>query len=169
MDNGCLSFAAAPDFAPALISLKYRGREWLDSSFPEIRAKSWWNPWPGGSFLEIDDLSMRSLLRQPRSISFITLADNLGNEWQGLEIQADVREHEKFQGLRLSHYALTLPGLADLHVCKVQHSGLAVEDVECCNLVFLAPRKWRTAGRNLPLSGGKGSDLSRDAASSLPA
>jgi GNAT superfamily N-acetyltransferase len=140
VDNGCLSFAAAPDFAPALISLKYRGREWLDSSFPEIRAKSWWNPWPGGSFLEIDDLSMRSLLRQPRSISFITLADNLGNEWQGLEIQADVREHEKFQGLRLSHYALTLPGLAGLCMfVKVQHSGLAVEDVECCNLVFLAP------------------------------
>lgn len=140
VDNGTVRFSAAQDFGPALFSLEYQGREWLDSSFPTPRANSWWNPWLGGSGLDIEDLAKRSLLRENLTIQFASREDSWGNPWQGLKIQVDVGEHEQFQGLKISHYILTLPGLAGLCMfVEAEHSGAAIESVQCINEVFLAP------------------------------
>lgn len=140
VDNGAVRLSAAHDFGPALYSLEYQGRQWLDSSFPTPRPNSWWNPWLGGSSLDVENLSQRSLLREPRTTQFVSRADNVGNLWQGLHLQVEVQEHEKFQGLKLSQYILTLPGLAGLCMfAQLEHSGMVIEDVECLNEVFLAP------------------------------
>lgn len=140
VDNGPVSFSAAPAFGPGVFSLIFQGQEWFDTSFPAPGPKSWWNPWLGGTGVEIQSLSGKSLLRQPRSIQFVCLPDNLGNQWQGLQIEVDVREHEKYQGLVLRQNVLTLPGLAGICIfLELAHKGLAINAVECASTVYLNP------------------------------
>ena len=139
VDNGVLSFSAAPTFGPVVFSMVYKGQEWLDSSFPTPGPKSWWNPWLGGVGLEIDDLSAQSLLKQPRFLRCLTRPDNRGNQWQGLQIEVDIQEHEKFQGLVIRQNILTLPGLGGICVfSELEHKGLALNGVECQNAIYLA-------------------------------
>lgn len=139
-DNGVLRFSAAAEFGPVLFSLQYRGREWLDSSFPAPRPCSWWHPWLGGCGLNIEGLSRHSLLKQPRTCDFAVREDSAGNRWQGLVLRVEVQEHEKLRGLQFSHYFLTLPGLAGLCTfVELEHSGLALAGAEFYHEVFLAP------------------------------
>lgn len=140
VDNGTLSFSAAPAFAPGVFSLVFKGQEWFDTSFPAPGPKSWWNPWLGGTGVEIQSLSGKSLLRQPRSIRFACLPDNFGNHWHGLQIEVDIREHEKYQGLNLRQNVLTLPGLAGICVfLELEHNGLALNAVECASTAYFNP------------------------------
>lgn len=140
VDNGAIHFSAAPEFGSALYSLKYNGREWLDTSFPTPSAKSWWNPWLGGSKVELEGLSTRSMLRSPRSLKYVERQDSVGNQWQGVQMQMQVEEHPKFKGLLIRHNILTLPGFQGLAmVIELEHSGLVVTGVQCLNEVFLAP------------------------------
>lgn len=140
VDNGIVSFSACPDFGPAFYSLCCGGREWLDTSFPRAKAKSWWNPWLGGSGVEIEGISTRSLMAQPRTIQFAAMTDSLGNNWQGIQIEVNTTDHDKFKGLNIRHNLLTLPGLGGIcSVIELEHEGLAINGVECINEVFLAP------------------------------
>ena len=140
VDNGILSFSAAPAFGPVIFSLQCRGLEWMDSSFPTPAPKSWWSPWLGGLGFMLKDLSEKSLLRQPREICFARFQDRWGNQWQGLEIQVRVEEHEKYQGLLVRQRVLTLPGLAGISTfLSLEHSGLALNAVDCWNGAFLSP------------------------------
>jgi hypothetical protein len=69
-----IEFAAAPDYAPIVFSLKYQGVEWLASSFPEPCACSWWNPWLGGlGYALEDEMSTLSLLEEKSSVNFAEL------------------------------------------------------------------------------------------------
>ncbi|MDD2283309.1 MAG: hypothetical protein PHD92_07980, partial [Eubacteriales bacterium] len=71
---------------------------------------------------------------------FVCLPDNLGNQWQGLQIEVDVREHEKYQGLVLRQNVLTLPGLVGICIfLELAHKGLAINAVECASTVYLNP------------------------------
>lgn len=140
VDNGALSFSAAPAFGPGVFSLVFNGREWLDTSFPAPGPKSWWNPWLGGIGVEILSLPDKSLLKQPRSIGFASLPDNFGNHWQGMQIEVHVKEHEKYQGLVLRQNVLTLPGLAGVCVfLELEHNGLAINAVECAATAYFNP------------------------------
>ncbi|HQD19870.1 MAG TPA: GNAT family N-acetyltransferase [Bacillota bacterium] len=132
VDNGTLSFSAAPAFGPGVHSLTFQGREWLDSSFPVPGPRSWWNPWLGGLGFELEDISFKSLLREPRSLRFVPLEDNWGNQWQGLQSEVVVKENEKYQGLIFRHYVLTLPGLAGVATfLEFETTGLALKGLEC--------------------------------------
>jgi ribosomal protein S18 acetylase RimI-like enzyme len=111
LNNGLIAIEASPDFSYALYSLKYRGNEWFDSSFPTPCIKSWWNPWSGGITVHLDDLSPVSMLDEPREASFVTLPDKLGNVWQGIKMSIKVTKNEKNRGLELDLYHLTMPGL----------------------------------------------------------
>lgn len=140
VDNGAVQFSVSPDYAPAMFSLINNGKEWLDSSFPTPRPKSWWNPWLGGSAVEIYGISGRSLLNEPRSAQFASLQDNAGNKWQGIQIQVDVANQEKYKGLKYNHTILTLPGLSGICMfVELEHNGLAINDVECLNEMFMSP------------------------------
>lgn len=110
-DNGLVRLEAAPDFFPSLLSLAAGGKEWLDRTFPELVARSWWNPYPGGLFNRPEELHARSLVREKRSGAFATLADTHGNRWEGIKLSVEIMEQEKFAGLAYDQYFLLLPGV----------------------------------------------------------
>ncbi|WCT53952.1 GNAT family N-acetyltransferase [Paenibacillus kyungheensis] len=123
--NGVLEFQASQSFAPTLFSLKSDGLEWLDSSFPQPVARSWWNPWIGGISLEVHGLSQRTLLEEKRSVEFTEIKDNLGNTWSGICITIDIENNVKLKGLSIQQYYVTLPGVPVLcHFIKLdQQTG----------------------------------------------
>ena len=110
VDNGLVSIKAAPDFFPALYSLAYKGQEWLDTSFPALKPKAWWNPWPGGIRNSLVNISGNSLLKEQRSAEFVAISDKKGNRWTGIRLQVDILQHESFRGLIYNQYFLLLPG-----------------------------------------------------------
>ncbi|WP_084402859.1 GNAT family N-acetyltransferase [Paenibacillus antarcticus] len=109
-DNGTLRIQASPAFAPSLFSITHQGREWLDSSFPQVGPKSWWNPWLGGIATNFRWSSLLSLMEEPRTTSFTQLTDNKGNEWSGIRMSVTITNNEKYNGLILHHHYLLLPG-----------------------------------------------------------
>ncbi|MFJ5718012.1 GNAT family N-acetyltransferase [Neobacillus sp. NPDC093127] len=110
VDNGLVSIKAAPDFFPALYSLTYKGHEWLDTSFPALMPKSWWNPWAGGIRNALLNISSNSLVKEERSAGFVTITDNKGNRWTGIKLQVQILQHESFKGLIYNQYYLLQPG-----------------------------------------------------------
>ncbi|WP_257350900.1 GNAT family N-acetyltransferase [Pseudalkalibacillus decolorationis] len=108
--NGLLEISVAPDFYPSLYSLKANGREWLDSSFPKVQPKSWWNPWPGGVQSTVREVSPNSILKEKRHAEFVTLNDTKGNKWEGLKVVVKLDEHEKYKGFEYHQYFLLLAG-----------------------------------------------------------
>jgi ribosomal protein S18 acetylase RimI-like enzyme len=108
-NNGLIKIAASAVFFPTLFSLKYRDQEWLDSSFPTLKPKSWWNPWSGGITGIFPDLSPNSILKEKGNVEFVSLNDNLGNRWQGLNISTKLNSHEKYKGLEFHQHFLMLP------------------------------------------------------------
>ncbi|HET7579680.1 MAG TPA: GNAT family N-acetyltransferase [Bacillales bacterium] len=110
-DNGIITLKAAPDFFPTLYSLQYQGNEWMHHSFPKPTARSWWNPWPGGIGNYIRGLSANSIAKENHSARFAAVKDNFGNEWSGISVDTEVKEHEDYKGLRFNQHFLMLPGV----------------------------------------------------------
>lgn len=111
VDNGAVQIKSAPDFYPSLSSLTYKGNEWLDSSFPKPKAKSWWNPWGGGLSTFMKGVSSNSLLKENCHAEFTSLTDHCQNEWKGIKLELSLEMHEEYRGLRWNQYFLLLPGL----------------------------------------------------------
>ncbi|MEO3944796.1 GNAT family N-acetyltransferase [Gorillibacterium sp. CAU 1737] len=110
LSNGVLSIAATPAFGNVIHSLKERGEEWLDTSFPKPAPKSWWNPWLGGLGLEIGGMNAFSLQEEPRSAAFAKLSDSFGNIWTGLRLTTRIEKQEANRGITVNQYHLMLPG-----------------------------------------------------------
>lgn len=107
--NGIITLKSSDKFGPALFSMEFNGNEWLDSSFPKTKAKSWWNPWFGGIYLIPARLNEKALLKEKYRVRFVEKTDVLGNEWKGLNIEFKFRENEEFEGLEVKQYFLLLP------------------------------------------------------------
>lgn len=110
-DNGVIKIKSAPTFAANLFSLEYKGQQWLDSSFPQLKPKSWWNPWQGGLFSRPETLSVLSINKEEITADFVELNDKLNNKWSGLKVTVKVSNHDKFRGLTYHQYFLMLPGV----------------------------------------------------------
>ncbi|MEH6987330.1 hypothetical protein [Cytobacillus firmus] len=124
MDNGIISLKAAPEFYPGLFSLSYKGKEWLDSSFPEPVAKGWWNPWAGGMKTVPSQMSVFSLLKEKSSAEFLNVKDSYENEWSVLAIHTKAVEHSNWKGLEYIPYYALLPEVPILaHWVKVNNAG----------------------------------------------
>ncbi|GAA3413450.1 GNAT family N-acetyltransferase [Paenibacillus hodogayensis] len=134
-DNGLVRIKAAPDFHPTLYSLASSGQEWLASSFPERRPKSWWNPWTGGISSSIEELRGFSLVKEACTASFVELKDNRQNRWQGIKLSYTVNKQDKLRGLTCHQYYLLLPGVPLLcHTVEIeQHTG-----------TYFAGKRWST-------------------------
>ncbi|ETT63796.1 hypothetical protein C173_21892 [Paenibacillus sp. FSL R7-277] len=111
VDNGILRIQASPDFAPGLFSLAHQGEEWLESSFPQPIAKSWWNPWVGGIVTSVGDIALRSFMEEPLTADFAELTDNKGNRWSGIRMSVTIQKNDKYKGLVLHQYYMLLPGV----------------------------------------------------------
>ncbi|MBU9721394.1 MULTISPECIES: GNAT family N-acetyltransferase [Bacillaceae] len=111
VDNGFISFKAAPQFYPGLYSLVAGGSEWLHSSFPTPEPKSWWNPWIGGISFVLEKVSQRKMREFPATVSFVKVRDQFEQEWTGIQITVKVNDHELYKGLTYHQFAVTRPGL----------------------------------------------------------
>lgn len=127
-DNGLAKIKAAPSFFPALYSLVYDGKEWLDTSFPAPKPKAWWNPWAGGIRNALLKISSNSLIKEQRSAEFAAVTDNRENQWQGIKLRVELLQHETFKGLSFHQYFLLLPGAPVM--CTT------TEIINCTNLYF---------------------------------
>ncbi len=107
--NGIISLKASDKFGPALYSMKYKEKEWLDSSYPTPIAKSWWKPWIGGIYLSPPQAQIESIIKEKYSVKFVEKQDTSGNKWSGLCIEFTFKKNEKFKGLKVKQYFLLLP------------------------------------------------------------
>ncbi|GGA72146.1 GNAT family N-acetyltransferase [Ornithinibacillus halotolerans] len=136
VDNGIIQFKATPSFYPTLHSLTYQGQEWLDSSFPTIGPRLWWNPWPGGISSRFVGIRTHSVAKEKTTAEFTSLIDNKGNKWTGIKLSTFIEKHEQFKGFIQHQYFLTLPGSPVLcHVTNIeQQTG-----------TYFHNKEWQTA------------------------
>ncbi|HYK74057.1 MAG TPA: GNAT family N-acetyltransferase, partial [Pseudoneobacillus sp.] len=111
VSNGCITLKSAPEFYPGIYSMSVNGSEWLNSSFPNLTAKSWWNPWGGGMKTVPSDLTTFSLKKEKTTSQFIEKLDHKRNKWSGLKIGTEIREHNEWKGVHFVQYYLMLPGV----------------------------------------------------------
>ncbi|MFS1517186.1 GNAT family N-acetyltransferase [Bacillus sp. SCS-151] len=144
VNNGLIEIGASTDFFPTLFSLKMNGVEWLDSSFPKLTSKSWWNPWSGGIRSTMSDLSNRSWSKESSSVQFATLNDQFHNVWEGLEISTSITKHEKYKGLNFHQYFVMLPGVPVVaHFSKIdQHTGSYLLDKKLETELSIKPNSY---------------------------
>jgi len=110
-DNGIISLKSSPEYYGNLYSMRYKGIEWLDNSFPKPIQKSWFNPYPGGIFSKINrDMSFNTLHKEKKKAEFITKKDNYDNLWTGIKVNYFVEEKKEFKNLEWNQYYLMLPG-----------------------------------------------------------
>jgi len=117
VDNGAIQIKAAPEFFPSIFSMNHNGEEWLDHSFPTAKAKSWWNPWGGGSAHYMTGINNNSYVKEIIKAEFVTQRDHLQNEWRGIKLETKIEDHKVYKGLRWNQYYLMLPGIPV--VCSV--------------------------------------------------
>lgn len=141
VNNGPLTLQAATNFAPTLFSMKYQGKEWLDSSFPETKPRSWWNPWFGGIVFHPDGLKNISIKEADYSIEFVNIQDNKTNSWQGICIKNAYEQNEQYKGLVIKQYFLTLPGIPVLLNTNeiIQNTGYFFNNKKFISDIFLSP------------------------------
>jgi len=125
VSNDLISISASEEYAPSIFSLKLKGQEWLDSSFPTPGPKSWWKPWIGGIYTTPEHIAMNSTLKEDFKIEFVKKIDNFGNEWEGLAIKMEIKKVEKFKGLIFEQLFLIQAGAPVLlHTTKIwQNTG----------------------------------------------
>ncbi|MHC0037008.1 GNAT family N-acetyltransferase [Pseudoneobacillus sp. C159] len=124
VNNGIIKIKSAPDFYPGLYSIRVNDSEWLDTSFPNKTAKSWWNPWAGGMKTVPASLNTFSLMKEKHSTQSIELQDLNGNNWSGLAIHTEMKEHSGWKGVEFTQYYLMLPGVPVLATfLEVKHDG----------------------------------------------
>ncbi|SCG82278.1 GCN5-related N-acetyltransferase [Proteiniborus sp. DW1] len=111
LDNGEITIKTSPQFSNTIHSLLYKSKEWLDTSFPSSRPKSWWNPWFGGIATLPDEMTNRSFNEEDREADFVQLKDSVGNTWSGIVIKTNIKKNEKLKGLKIAQYYLMLPGV----------------------------------------------------------
>ena len=143
IDNGIISMETSASFAPSLYSLKYKGNEWLDSSFPKPCSKGWWKPWIGGICTLPSQLRVKTILEENNSAKFVNKTDSFGNEWEGFCISTEIVKNEKYKGLKLDQYFLLLPGVPVMfHTLEIlQNTGKFMRDVNFETACFIKPDK----------------------------
>jgi ribosomal protein S18 acetylase RimI-like enzyme len=123
--NGIISISASEQFYPALFSLCTNGKEWLDTTFPKLAPKSWWNPWSGGIRTGFHGINHKSFAKEKTHVGEAILVDQSGYEWKGLKIKSVFEQNEQYAGLGIEQYYLMLPGIPIVaYVSKlIQNTG----------------------------------------------
>ncbi len=139
INNGKIQIRASEKFPNALYSLKYNGYEWLETSYPEPKPFSWWNPWTGGISNYSGDVRQSIFMKEKFSIEHITKKDNYGNEWEGLSLNTEIKDNEKYTGLTIKQNFFLLPGveLLSIHTEIINHSGKLLLNYDNISSCFL--------------------------------
>lgn len=111
-DNDCLQISAATDAKfPGLVSLKYKGDEWLDSAYPAYAPKSFFNPYPGGLGIKAEQINRIALAEETHIVNKVGKVDQFGNLWEGLAIECTITLFEPLKGVSYKQYYLMRPGV----------------------------------------------------------
>jgi len=115
IDNGELSLSLSPDFAGSILYIKRNEQEYLNSAFPEAKARSWFNPWFGGIRAVVKKYS-DEIWEEPDNMHKVHFEhkacqreDQSGHKWQGVRLVGDMVRDE-LKGLALQVDYLTRPG-----------------------------------------------------------
>ncbi|WP_033445765.1 GNAT family N-acetyltransferase [Ornithinibacillus scapharcae] len=141
INNGIIEIKAAPEFFPAVYSMTYEGHEWLETSYPIVQPKLWWNPWSGGLWSGLSEIRPHTLSKEKTVADFASLTDNKGNEWRGIKLSTTMEKNEEYKGLTIHQYFVLLPGTPVLcHVSKiVQHTGKLLHGEHWQSNAFFRP------------------------------
>jgi len=93
LSNGLLTARAAPGFFGSVVSLERRGREFLNSSFPEGGMRGWRNPWHGGIHPAYDRLWGR-LHKEKFRFRLTRRKGAQGLVWQGVRLTCRIDQEE---------------------------------------------------------------------------
>ncbi|MBD8070189.1 GNAT family N-acetyltransferase [Bacillus sp. PS06] len=135
--NEQITMTASDEFYPTLTSLEIGGKEWLDTSFPTLGPKSWWNPWSGGIRSSLLGINQKSFTKERSSVSEGVLIDDTGRVWKGLKISTVFSENETYKGLGLHQYFCMLPGIPIVVI---------VTKIEQNSGTYFHYKKWFTEG-----------------------
>lgn len=112
IDNGIISIHAASNpRLPTLLSLKYKGIELLDSGYPDFGPKSFRNPFIGGINILPGQINFEALKYEKHSTDAVSLQDQFGNKWHGLQIVTEISEYEPLKGLCYRQCFVMHPGI----------------------------------------------------------
>nr|WP_154983318.1 GNAT family N-acetyltransferase [Paenibacillus xylanexedens] len=148
VNNGVLSITADPAFGGIVHSLQVQGEEWLDSSYPEPAARSWWNPWYGGMAVDIPGMNGFSRQLEQTSLSWLEQKDQFGNVWKGLKVTTRIEKHEANRGMTVHQHYLMLPGVPVLCtlLAVTNKSGLTRANYALTEGRFFKPSEVYTEG-----------------------
>ena len=115
VNNGRISFKAAPFYSEALFSLISHSNEddheWLCSRYPNHEPYAWDSPFIGGLQSKFSNMRNSMLLKETKTADFTQVIDNFGNTWQGIRTTVTITEFEANKGATLESYYLTMPEL----------------------------------------------------------
>jgi GNAT superfamily N-acetyltransferase len=150
VDNGAISFSAAPGFGGTICSLRADGIEQLASSFPQAGAFAWYSPWYGGIMpvvkLEGDRTPLGRMWREQFTAEEVRHRDARGIAWHGVRLCAALAE-EAGRGLTFELDAQTIGGGRVVRLAlRMRNDTGAVRPIRSLSaLIFVQPGGSRTA------------------------
>jgi hypothetical protein len=114
LGNGILSARVAPGFMASMVSLRYRGQEYLNSSYPKGGQRGWRNPWHGGIHPAFGRLWGR-LQRERFRPRLVERRGAQGLVWQGVRLTCKVAQESAHNHTLFIEY-LMAPGVDVLAV-----------------------------------------------------
>ncbi|MCD4651141.1 MAG: GNAT family N-acetyltransferase [Candidatus Cloacimonetes bacterium] len=110
-ENGILTLKSDKAFQQGLFAMEYKGRNWLDNSWPKHTAKSWWSPWSGGFYVTPAGIGLSKLMEQKITMGEAEAIDNRGNVWRGIYARTIITDEDKLKNLCWESFYLLLPGV----------------------------------------------------------
>lgn len=111
--NGEIEIRTSPEYSNGIYSLKYKDIEYIESSFPNLGMRTWFNPWFGG----IQNMprnwlfNSTNILKEKITAEFVEIEDTYNNKWSGIKTGLYIQENEEYRGLVIYNYYLMLPGI----------------------------------------------------------
>lgn len=145
VDNGIITMKACPQFSNSLYSIKYNNNEWLDSDFPKRSTRSWWSPWTGGIICspgepnQLQNTDIFEGIDEERSVEFVEILDNHHNKWSGIKLNITIKENEKYKGLEINQYFLTMPQTSMIWYTAeiIQNKGKYIDEQDFVTTMFI--------------------------------
>lgn len=90
---------------------------------------------------DIGGLSTLSVLKEGGTVEFVARRDRFGNEWQGLKLTLDIRQHDTYKGLKLHQYFLMMSRVPVLCAFSEieQETGLSLDPLILDTSMFIQP------------------------------
>ena len=138
INNNVIEFKVDGNYSPGVYSLKTvdNNKEWLRNQYPNHAPYAWANPFLGGVFTMIGDMSTNMIVDEKITIEFVTKVDNFGNKWKGVVTTTYINKYEDSEGAILKSYFLTLPGVPVLCQYAEYYNGTGMMKTEEIGVYF---------------------------------